>query len=78
MMRFLGDKTTGSVIKVRHNDNDYDAKKWSSFRYVDMSKERPFIANEGTFRRRAYHLNHTCNTQMRIEALDIQMDLGTL
>lgn len=78
MMEFVGDQVTGSVMQVRSNDLDYAATGWSNFRQVDFSIPRPILCNNGTFRRRAYHFRHRCNTRFRIQAVELQIDLGTL
>jgi len=77
-MWFIGDQTAGSVLQVRNNDNDYDPRKWSNFRQVDMGQQRPSLVNNGTFRRRAYHMRHQCNTPLRLQAIELQLALGTL
>lgn len=78
IMRFLGDKETGSILQVRHNDKDYDPAAWTRFRPVDMGLERPILTDLGTFNRRAHHIRHQSNTRMRLEAVDVQLDIGTL
>ena len=78
VLRILADKTPGSILQIRHNDNDYDSSKWTSWRTLDLNKERPFLTDEGTFNRRAYQFRHQCNTTLRLQAADFQMDLGTL
>lgn len=78
MMRFVGDKTPGSILYVRSNDKDYDPESWSNFRKVDLNQPFPFLTNCGTFVRRAYHFRHTANTRFRMRAVDVQYDVGTL
>ena len=78
LVRVLADKTPGSVIQIRHNDNDYEPSKWTNFRRLDLNQERPFLVDDGTFNRRAYHIRHQCNTTLRLNAIDLQMDLGTI
>tara|TARA_R110000868_G_scaffold163567_1_gene395829 strand:+ start:1720 stop:3144 length:1425 start_codon:yes stop_codon:yes gene_type:complete len=78
MMWFIGDKSPGTVLQVRSNDSDYAADGWSNFRTVDMGQDDPFLENEGSFVRRAYHLRCQCNAPLRIQAIDLQLDLGTL
>lgn len=73
-----GDKTIGSTLQIRCNDFDYDSTKWTQFRNVDMGRARPILTNCGTFYRRAYHLRHVSPTPLRLTALDMQLDLGTL
>lgn len=78
MLRFNADQTPGSRLNARYNDNDYASDKWSNFRNIDLSQERPFIDNEGSFYRRAYHLRHLCNTALRIKSGDLLLGIGTL
>jgi hypothetical protein len=77
-MWFIGDRTPGSVIQVRHNDQDFKTDGWSNFRRVDMDTQRPFLDKCGTFEQRAWNLRHRCNARLRMQAIDLQMDLGTL
>lgn len=77
-MEFVGDQVSGSELQVRFNDYDYDPQRWSNFRVVDLGMQRAILHNNGSFRRRAYHLRHRANTRFRIEAVELQIDLGTL
>jgi hypothetical protein len=76
MMDFIADQVPGSLLYARNSDDDY--KSWSNFRTVDLSKKRPYLKDCGTFRRRAYHFRHTAATHMRLQAMELQLDLGTL
>lgn len=78
VMRFNADQTPGSSLQVRYNDNDFALNKWSNFRKVDLSKQRPTLTQNGSFYRRAYHMRHRCNTTLRIKTVDLQMGIGTL
>lgn len=78
VMEFIGDQTDGSVLQVRFNDKDYKAGHWTNFRTVDMGQEGPRLTDCGTFRRRATHIRHQCNTRMRLQGIELQLDLGTL
>ena len=75
-MDFIADQTNGSKLKVRHSDDDYQS--WTNFREVDLSKKRPRLTDCGTFRRRAWHLRHDSNTALRMQAVELNIDLGTL
>lgn len=75
MMYFDCNQVSGSVLQVRCSDNDYQT--WKEFRSVDCSQEKPFLPNNGTFKRRAYNLRHKTLTQFRIKAIDLQMDIGS-
>lgn len=78
MMEFIGDQTAGSVLQVRTNDFDYDPTKWTNFRKVDMGMKKPVLANNGSFMRRATHIRHQCDTRMRLQAIELQLDIGVL
>ena len=77
-MGVVADQQVGSVLQVRHNDHDYDPKKWSNFRTLDLSLENPYLSNCGMFKRRAHNYRHRCNTAFRMQAVDLQLDVGTL
>lgn len=78
VIEFLADQTGGSELQVRYNDNDYDASSWTDYRSVDLSVQRPILIKNGTFQRRAYHLRHQSDTKLRLMALELQLDLGTI
>lgn len=75
-MDFVGDQEPGSTLQVRATDDDYQT--WNDFRLVDLSHPDPMLINEGTFTKRAYHFRHKCDTALRMQAVDVQYDLGTL
>lgn len=77
-LTFVTDQEIGSVLQVRSNDWDYAANRWTNFRRVDLGQREPFLINNGTFTRRAYHFQHRANTRFRISAIELQLDLGTL
>jgi len=77
-LEFIADQTTGSTLQVRTNDSDYEQGKWTNFRYVDLSVKKPVLMNCGTFMRRAMHLRHQSPTALRLQALELQLDVGTL
>lgn len=76
MMEFIGDQESGSVLQVRCSDDDYQS--WSNFRQVKLDKKRPILIECGTFHKRAYHFRHQSNTPMRLQAVEVQYDLGAL
>jgi hypothetical protein len=78
LLRFHADQTKGSTLNIRYNDSDYETGKWSNFRNVDLGLQRPYIDDEGSFYRRAYHLRHLCNTRFRIKSGSLLLGLGTL
>ena len=75
-MWFVGDRKAGSVLQVRHSDDDYQS--WSNFRSVNMNTQRPFLDRCGTFERRAYNLRHRCNARLRMEAIELDLALCIL
>ena len=78
-LKVVCDQQVASVLQVRVNDNDYDPKKWSNWRNLDLSRKEPFIENCGTFTRRIHHFRHRRNVRMpRIQAIEMQIDIGTL
>lgn len=77
-MEYIGDQVVGSELFVRVNDYDYNPQRWTNFRKMDLSTQRAFLTNCGTFRRRAMHLRHRANTKFRIQAVEMQLDLGSL
>lgn len=76
IMEFVGDQETGSLLHVRCSDDDY--RTWSNFRTVRLDKKRPILTNCGTFSKRAYHFRHWSNTPLRLQAVEVSYDLGTL
>lgn len=78
MMEFIGDRASGSILQVRFNDYDYNATKWTNYRRVDMDVTKAILTNCGTFLRRATHIRHACDTRLRIQAIELQLDIGTL
>ena len=78
MLQVIADQEVGSSLQIRSNDYDYAADRWTNFRTVDLSVRQPMLMNEGTFTRRAYHIRHKANTRFRLQALEMQLDLGTL
>ncbi len=75
-LRFIADQQPGSVLAVRYSDNDYAS--WTAFRHVNLSHRNPMLTGLGTFRKRAFHLQHRSNTPLRIRALEGSFDLGVL
>lgn len=72
----VADQTNGSRLKVRVSDDDYQS--WSNFRELDLSKKRPRLTDCGTFRRRAWHFRHESDTPLRIQAVEIAVEMGEL
>jgi hypothetical protein len=43
-----------------------------------MSVKKPVLMNCGTFMRRVVHIRHQADTRLRLQAIELQLDLGTL
>lgn len=79
VLTVVADQVQGSQLMVRHNDNDYQSRRWSNFRTIDMSQKRKFITNCGTFVTRDYNFRHRLPVRMpRLKAVELQFDIGTL
>lgn len=76
VLKVVGDQVEGSTLQLRKSDDDYET--WSNWRTVDMGLRQPKLTNCGTFTKRAYHIRHTANTPLRLRALEVQYDVGTL
>lgn len=75
-MVFTADRADGSLLQVRHSDDDYTT--WTPFREVDLGHKLPTLTRCGTFSRRAWHMRHRCNTRLRLRAVDLFVDLGVI
>jgi hypothetical protein len=75
-MEFIADQVTGSNLLVRSSDDDYQT--WTDWRTVDLGSPEPYLTELGTFKRRAHNFRHQSNTAMRIQAVEMQLDLGSL
>jgi hypothetical protein len=75
-MDFIADQQSG-ILKIRYNDDDYAANKWSQFREVNLNQRRPTLTKCGTFRRRAWHMRWVENLPLRLEAVELDILRGT-
>ena len=70
----VGDEaSSSSTLSISYTDDNY--KTYSTPRNVDLS-DRAFLTRLGRFQRRAYKYTHESNTPMRLEAFDLNVDLG--
>jgi hypothetical protein len=69
----IGDRLA-ATLSIRHYDDDYQTG--SSSRTVDMSISRPVLYQNGSARRRAYMVSTTDNAPIRLDALEIEFDIG--
>lgn len=71
----IGDQqTAASTLSIAWSDDDYQTT--SSPRTVDLSVTRPNLTRCGRSRRRSYLLAHSANTAMRVEALELDFEVG--
>lgn len=71
----IGDRQTAtSNLSIQWYDDDY--QNLSTARTVDLSGNRPFISRCGASFRRSFYLSHSANTACRLEALEIEAEVG--
>ena len=70
----IADQQFGSELQVRWSDNDYIG--WTNFDIMDLSEDSPSLFDLGSFTKRAFHLRHAENTPLRIQAVELQYDVG--
>lgn len=75
-MDFIADQQPG-ILKIRHNNDDYAAGKWSQFREVDLNQKRPTLTKCGTFRRRAWNIRWVEPLPLRLDAIELDILPGT-
>jgi hypothetical protein len=75
-MDIVADQVTDNYLWVRYSEDDYQT--WSDWRYVNMGEIRPKLTQCGTFRRRAYQFHHEDMKPLRLQAAELQMDVGLL
>lgn len=76
MMNFVADVVPGSLMSVQVSDDDYQT--WSQPRIVDLGEVYPTLTQCGTFRRRAWKLIVAHNLPWRLDASELQFDVGSL
>jgi hypothetical protein len=73
----IGDQNiTSSLVTISVSDDDYVT--WKMARTVDLSLPRRILYRNGTFRRRAFLIQHSDNAPFRQEALELDLDQGTM
>lgn len=79
IMKIVADQQVGSELLVRVNDHDFDPKKWTNFRRLDLGKRNPMLTDCGTFVRRIHNFRHRSPVRMpRIQAVEMQIDICSL
>ena len=74
-VEIVGDKIP-ATMNIRHTSDDY--KTWSNYRQVNLNNERPQVHQAGASRRRAWEFLCTDNQPIRLEAAEIDFDIGEL
>jgi len=74
-IEIVGDKIP-ATMNIRHTSDDY--KTWSNYRQVNLNNERPQVRQAGASRRRAWEFLCTDNQPIRLEAAEIDFDIGEL
>lgn len=77
-MYIVADQTAGSELLVRVNDDNQTAGEWSNFRAIDLSEARPRLDECGSFYKRSFHFRHSSATRCRLQAVELDLQLGTL
>jgi hypothetical protein len=76
ILEIVSDNVGAGILQVRFSDDDYT--NWSEFRDIDLNQYRSMSTEWGTFRRRSHHLRQRDDCPLRIEAIDLHVDIGTL
>jgi hypothetical protein len=76
ILEVIGDRVDQGVLQVSFSDDDYTT--WSVPRDFDLSVDRPRETDWGTFTKRAHHLHEKSALPLRIQAIDLHLDLGVL
>jgi hypothetical protein len=72
-LEIIGDRDD-TLIFIRYTGDDYQT--WTKYRSADLSLRRSALHRLGQDRRRAYELRHTDNTPLRLEALELTIEVG--
>jgi hypothetical protein len=66
--------STSNTIGISWSDDDYQT--WSNNHQVELTDDFPYIGRLGAFRRRSWRITHVDNNTLRMEALELLLDLG--
>ena len=73
---FITDQVPGSLLTMSYSEDDYTT--WSTPKTVDLGTLRPRLTALGTFRRRAFKFTHSGAYPLRLKAIEMTLELGTL
>jgi len=68
------DPVAASTVAIKWCDDDYVT--WSNTKTISLAS-RTYIPNLGSFRRRAFNILYTANYDWRIEAIEVDLSLGS-
>lgn len=71
----VGDKVVG-IGYISHSDDDYQTT--STPRSVELIRERPILFQCGQARRRSWKFFYSDSTPLRVEALEVDYDIGEI
>jgi len=72
-LELVGDQQNDSTpVDITWSDDDYQT--WSTARQVDLSDERAYIKQLGSFRRRAFKFVNTSNSPLRLESIEVDVE----
>ena len=74
-IEIVGDKVP-ATMNIRHSDNDYQS--YSPYRAVNLDKTRPQLYQSGAARRRSWEFLCTDNQPLRLQAAEVDFDIGEL
>ena len=74
-VEIIGDKAP-ATMNIRSSNDDY--KTWSAYRTVNLNASRPQIYQTGQARRRAWEFLCTENQPLRLDAAEIDFEIGEL
>lgn len=72
-LEVVSDRIDTEVL-MRYSGDDYQS--WTKYRAVDLSPKRSVLHRLGQDRRRAFELRHTDDTPLRLEALELTLEVG--
>lgn len=75
-MDVLTDNTPAKDLQVRWSDNDQVT--WTNWRNVSLASSRPTLTGCGRFRRRTFQFNYSGASALRLQAVDLHVEEGTL
>ena len=74
-IRIVGDRySTSNSVDVRWTDDDYNT--WSNMKTISLSDDFPNFSRLGSFRRRAFNIQHLLPEFLRLECIEVSFYEG--